>query len=351
MTKRKPAIPTGVPHSAWAPLYEQAKAVRQLAPWEAMGETELFALKDPDSGRVGFVSVMGRLGEHLSVAVYLGESALASFWRITQGFGDPEELLDTPHLQASWEDRDMLWAEDRALLKELGLKVRGRSAWPMFRSYRPGYAPWFLEAWEVSLLTHALGQLREVFPRRVEQPDLLEGAYEGAYLLRSADKQGGAWVWSDSVLQGVRGPDDGPPELSAAWQLDELTERRLRTFKHAAVALEIDVFPLPGYVRGERGARPERVYVLLVADSRSGMILHQMSPRSPPPIAEQANDLQREIASSLTRFGLLPKAILTRHHALHRALVPFCARLDIELHRLLQLPALDEAHEFLLGRL
>jgi hypothetical protein len=50
-------------------------------------------------------------------------------------------LLEIPQLQASWEDREELHVRDRETIKALGRKYRGRQAWPLFRSYQPGYAP------------------------------------------------------------------------------------------------------------------------------------------------------------------------------------------------------------------
>ena len=53
----------------------------------------------------------------------------------------PELFLRVPQLQASFEDRNELRDKDRQVIKELGLKFRGRQAWPMFRSYRTGLCP------------------------------------------------------------------------------------------------------------------------------------------------------------------------------------------------------------------
>lgn len=59
----------------------------------------------------------------------------------------------------------------------------------MFRSYRPGFAPWFVEAEEARFLAHALDQLADVAPRFREDPSLLEAP--GGYLVRAP--RGGAW--------------------------------------------------------------------------------------------------------------------------------------------------------------
>ena len=50
-------------------------------------------------------------------------------------------------------------AEDRAVLKQLGLRFRGRGQWIYFRYMIPGQFPWFLDAGQAELLTSALQNL------------------------------------------------------------------------------------------------------------------------------------------------------------------------------------------------
>jgi len=72
---------------------------------------------------------------------------------------EPEELdekIMVPLLTMLFVDRDKLWKEDREVIHSLGLRFRGRNAWPLFRSQRAGYAPWLLEKDEVLFLTTAI---------------------------------------------------------------------------------------------------------------------------------------------------------------------------------------------------
>jgi hypothetical protein len=82
------------------------------------------------------------MGEHFAVALYPDAAAFYQFLELeeTGGKVSPEAALEIPQLQASFEDRNMLHQQDRDTIKSLGLKFRGRNAWPMFRTYRPGLA-------------------------------------------------------------------------------------------------------------------------------------------------------------------------------------------------------------------
>lgn len=94
----------------WRRLYAVAGQAKALAPWEWMLEDDIFGVRNPETGELGFVSIMGNLGEHLAVAVYLGAEALYRFWEIQEA-GEmiaPQFMFETAQLQASFEDREHL---------------------------------------------------------------------------------------------------------------------------------------------------------------------------------------------------------------------------------------------------
>src|ERR1051326_7444971 len=157
-------------------LFSLAARVKELAPWEWMDESEVFGVQNPETGELGFVSVMGMAGQHFAVAVYVGAEGLYGVldFASQETITNPDQLLAIPQLQASFENRDTLDKQDRELIKRLGLKFRGAGAWPMFRSYRPGFMPWFVTSEEARFLAHALEQTLEVAPRVKEDPDILQ---------------------------------------------------------------------------------------------------------------------------------------------------------------------------------
>ena len=54
----------------WRRLYEAAVLVKELSPWQWMTETDIFGVQDPETEEIGFVSVLGLLGEHFGVSLY-----------------------------------------------------------------------------------------------------------------------------------------------------------------------------------------------------------------------------------------------------------------------------------------
>ncbi|MFQ5950296.1 MAG: hypothetical protein ACE5J1_06390, partial [Nitrospiria bacterium] len=143
----------GVSNQEWSALYEAAIAFKKLRCWEWMVDSDLFGVQNPENGEIGYCCVMGALGEVLALNVYPGTEGLRSYWYMHEQsrlaeegvpVADPFLLNSQKCLMTSFEDRKDLHKTDLNSIKKLGLKFHGRKAWPLFRSYRPGFVPWYL---------------------------------------------------------------------------------------------------------------------------------------------------------------------------------------------------------------
>ena len=94
----------------WQKIYEAAQKIHKIAPWEWMEEIDVFGVQNPETDGLGFVSVMGMLGEYYGISVYLGTRALYGFWAMQEEepSGSPEALLELSQLQASFVGRKEL---------------------------------------------------------------------------------------------------------------------------------------------------------------------------------------------------------------------------------------------------
>ncbi|NJN98308.1 MAG: hypothetical protein HC875_31575 [Anaerolineales bacterium] len=333
MTEKQPTL------EEWRRLYEVWDQFKEVAPWQWMDETKIFGVQDPDSGQLGFVSVMGSLGEHYAIALYLDREGLYGFHALEQAGPEmtPEQVLNVPQLQASFEDRQMLHERDRDLIKQLGLKYRGRQAWPQFRSYRPGFAPWFLEADEVRFLTHALTQAQDVALRFRDNWTLLtRGSH---YLVRVARKEKGQLVWQD---QSMTVPPPEPASIQLQMDLDALAA--LRRQPRAGFTLEMDLFMLPSTFR-DKGERPYYAYSLLTVDKRSGMILGQELLPPLPSLLDMYSQIPLKVVYLLSKLGSRPKEIRVRSPILYQLLTTLEKELGFKLKSTNQLALLDSVRE------
>lgn len=319
----------------WSGLYEAAIRVKEMAPWEWMTETDIFGVEDHKTGNKGFISVMGMLGEHYSVAVYLGRKGLYKFWSFQKrgSEGTAEDLLEIPQLQASYENREELTKEDREVIKGLGLKFRGRQAWPLFRSYRPGYFPWYVERDEARMLACALEQVTEVAPRLRENKSLLASRNGDSYLVRVYRE--GEWI--DEMIE-ILPPE--PTTISVPMDVEALVA--LKRVRRQVENMEIDFFMLPARI-GERGKRPACAYALLVVESSSGMILGNELLGPEPTIEEMYGQIPVKMVHLLARTGLVPREVKVQSELLYGLLQPLGEELGFRIRHARRLPNLEPA--------
>jgi hypothetical protein len=326
----------------WSRLCQAAIRIKEIAPWEWMAEDELFGVQDPETGELGFISVMGALGEHFALAVYLGARGLYGFWELSNAEdGFVEIFYEIPQLQVSFGDRSELTPEDRQVIKNLGLKFRGQAAWPQFRSHRPGFFPWYLEAHEARFLTHALEQAADVALRVKQDPTLLTSGGADDYLARVPQKKGGSLTWTDQVVT-VEKPE--PARISFEIAAGPLNKFDLLSKRQMNV--EIDLFVMPTPI-GKKGERPSVAYALMVVDSASGMLLMNDVLTPDPTLEAMWGQIPARLVNRFVTLKIAPSHVSIRSRLLFDLLPHLAARLGFQIRRVARLPQLDEAKEAL----
>ena len=333
----------------WRKLYKAAIRVKEIAPWEWMTEEDIFGVQNPETDELGFVSVMGMLGEHYAIALYLGPRGLYGLLDLEDAgpSASPESVLEIPQLQASFEDRNTLHNKDRETIKKLGLKFRGRQAWAMFRSLRPGFFPWFLEREEARFLTYALEQVPDVALRFEEDPSLLEPPDDESYLVRVPLREDDTLYWEDRIISV---PPPEPLLVSVSMDAEELEDlKHLAQTKHK---IEMDFFMLPSPVR-EKGARPYFPYVLMTVEPQSGAVLGAEFLTPEPSLEVMWGLVPKNIVHQLTsmaELGIVPREIRVSSRLLAQLLGPLGEELGFNLKTSRTLQSLDFAKQFLLSR-
>jgi hypothetical protein len=321
----------------WRKLYDTAAKVRDLTPWAWMEEMDVFGVQDPQTGEIGYVSVMGMLGEYLAVHVYRGSLAIQRFEIIHQeGRNTPlEYLLETPQLQLSFVGRDELDADDRKLNKQVNFKGRGANAWLQFRTLRAGYAPHLPdEAADVQQLTTALEQLIELLPRLKTNPGLLEVG-EGLYLVRVQRPDG---TWEDKALKP---PPAALPNI--VLQMDLTLLNKVKELAVTPMDIQADLFLLPTMMRDHQ--YPYFVYIMLLVDPHAMIPLDFETLKPYPVLEDMYGSLPLVIVKMFNKLGIRPQTLSVRSPALARLLASTCEELGIELRRAKRLRALETVRQ------
>lgn len=329
------AAPTA---DVWRRIYALMGQVKEMAPWDWMYESDIFAVQDPENQELYFVSVMGNLGEHLSIAVYLGPRnyyRLAGFAERVDDGASGEELLEISHLQASFEDRDQLTTQDRNTIKELGLKFRGKMAWPLFRSYRAGFAPWHLEAHEARILTLALEQLLDVAPRfGDEEIDFPEERDTVFVRVLGANGQ-----WQDQI---AKIPPAEPESVDI--EIPKASADAVRRLRRSHNVLEADLFLMPGMF-GERGSRPQMAYIFMVVDKNSGAILAGDPLYAETTFADMLAEVPKRMVDICLKMQGVPAEIQVGSERVEWLLSSLSSIMDCKIKRVRHPRALDNARD------
>jgi hypothetical protein len=341
-------------HDETRTLCSLAAEIKALSPWQWMEETDVFGVEDPDTGEIGFVSVMGNVGEYEAVAVYPGAEGIYGFIDFqTDPSASPDRLIEIPQVQLSFSESEFLEKRDRELLKGSGLKFTGRK--PLFRSYRPGFLPWFITLNEARLLIHALSQTLEMTKRFAEQPVTLPDDGDGEtepFLVRVPRQENASHredtksrtssprsglIWEDQIKRISR---PTPPSIEIT--IDSVLLSDLKSIPLSAMQLEADLFIGPGRV-GKPHERPLALYMLMVADRFSGFILGFEALSAEHSLATMYASVPEKIAQLLWQNKALPKQILVRSDLLLGLLKPLEKELKIQIRTANKLPSIDEA--------
>ena len=337
-------MPKVISISRWRPLYEMASQLYELAPWRHMEEVEIFGVKDPVSRITGYVSIMGNIEEHTAMAVYLGPEGLSSFLDM-QSLSRRVSTMDVllvPQLQLSFEEREFLEEDDLQLIHELGFKARNRHGWPFFRSYRPGYAPWFFDNDEIALFKTFLEQALIVLKNDKQRRDLLPILEQDQILIRTPRKVKMDYVWKDArkpLRQCIE------HDKVHAYYVESRLMLQAKFLPRRRQQLYVDCQLLITPIEERKGERPYLPFILLVVDKASEMILHFDTFPGKEGWASIVSELPGRFVSALAAIGCRPTSILLRSEKIYDLLKPLEKGLEFKLKLIEDIPLIDQLIE------
>lgn len=344
--KFKPIVPE-VQASVWKELYSAAEKFKSLEPWNILDDRDLICVRNHSNGDIGFGAVMGSGGTLFGFALYRGTEGLRLYQELIDKAGESLDDDDIYALQncvkLEFTSRSDVRPEDHAVMKQLNLSFRGRNAWPEFRSYLPGYAPWFLTEPEARLL--ALGiKAACVHHERVQKGEVKESIRDGECLMYepldgSASEFRSGWeplpVYERKSLK--------PPVLNLA-VIDEMKRKKLAL----GMAWEADAFYLPSTILDSD--RPYFTRIALVCEQASGFMLE---PTIGAPGDATYQLLTDAICSAAKQMGVRPETIFVRNAEIAAAITPLANVLGIVVRKKKNLGAIGkfkmEMRDFMTG--
>lgn len=335
-------------NQVWLELYEAADQFKKLKPWEWLSNVHLFGVRSPWDHRIGYCCVMGSGKEVFGMAVYLGTEGLQTVLDMLNGefIGDP--LFAQHCYMLSFGSRDELYPEEYERVKELGLSFRGKTAWPSFRLYEPGYVPWpITDRDDIVFLTEILRQAMEVSLSYREDPDaLLEGNGERFLVRIPVTGEGaGTTEWISEWLK----PDQADRPLEPAGRAVMVDELRMVKARRAVSAdagvWEVDSFFIPMPIEDEE--RPFYPTMNVIADQETGQILHYGLTKQ----AEASENLADGLLGLIETYRVMPMRLVARTSRVLDELASVIAGFGLVCSVEPQLPAIEEFQQSVGGKL
>jgi hypothetical protein len=323
----------------WKALYDAAIKFREIEPWNWVAETDIFGVQNRKTGEIGYCCVMGVLGEVLALAVYHGTEGLNGYKKIQKGRvkpEDPDSLFIQDCLIVTFEDKRFIEKEDLKLIKHLGYKFKGLSSCPIFRSYKPGYFPWYLSRDEVLYMTDALNQAKDICLRLKENNRMLHTPKKNHYLIRVSEIKDGNVVWKDEW----REPAPLTKKDYSNQPVDEVRIQRIKnSVKQTPVVWEIDSFFAPTPVMEED--RPFFPYAIMFADHDTGFIYDVYLASSD----KYMKEFSERFLLCMENTAIVPIEILARKEEILRMFETYTAKLNIKLTKVKKLQNIDNARK------
>ncbi len=322
----------------WKELYEAAIEFRKINCWNWMDDSELFGVQDPVSGEIAYCCVMGSLGEVFGLNGYLGLEGLEGYLRLQSSgkrlIDQVDAFLCQKSISVTFENKSDLQKKDKDVIKRLGLSFKGEKAWPLFRSYKPGYFPWFLNKEEVVFLNIILRQAKEVALNFKESWHLINPPFRDCLLVRTPEGKGGNLIWRD---KWVKFPSPRRLELMSL-PLDEIRLMKIKkTYPKKPGIWEIDLFY--AYMPVKEGEeRPYYPTMFLYVDHNTGLIINAdvSSPK------DYQLNFQNSFLNLIEEIKLLPQELMVKREEVYLLLEPIASYLGIPLVMVKSLLALEE---------
>jgi len=309
-----------------------------------MAETNIFGVRDPETDELGFVSVMGALGEYKGVVVYRGVEGLNG-WREFHALlsedpdGDEVRVVyrNTSQIQLSFEDSASLEEFDREVFKNSISKFPDDK--PQFRSQWPGYFPWFLTRAEARFLINMLTQTTRVAKEFFYDPNMLsinETDEDKNYLIRTPRFDNGTIRWKNRIQR-----IDEPPKQLVSLAVEASVIEQLKSLP-TGDPQEIALFTLPSKI-GEPNERPRVLYALMVANAVTGYVFGFEVLDATGGGDLMYAEVPGQVAAIWLKHEVVPSEVRVRSRRLLGLFGMLCDELKVKLNLVKELPAVDEA--------
>jgi hypothetical protein len=245
---------------------------KSLKPWTVLEDGDLFGVKCPRTGQLGFVSVLTDGDRCDGLMIYCGRSGFRNFADSQVGselLGEDEFVLDQDSIFLEFPERDSLEPMSLEMMRSLGVNIQDVDHSPPLKRARPSYMPWFLEEDDAALFISAMEVMPLVLAKVAVDPDFVHGENGDFFPLYSFEN--GVWTYEWVKKVYFMDPDPSEP-IRLVPRGPDATKSDQNKIQFGGT-WELGLFNLPLPVADDFG-RPSLPKVCVVMDGESGLALH-----------------------------------------------------------------------------
>lgn len=329
-------------------LLEASFQYRSDKLWKKLCDSDIFAVKLSD-GQTGYCSVMGKLGECIALALYIGDEGFRSLNTIMNADynSDPLSVLISQNclqleLTNKYDIPDDSAEQVKKYAKAHNINLKGRNTYPYFPKFQSYYAPWIItEPTDFQYMLEAVCAAHEV-SEKLKSNDKFSLGFEISNsempLLTPTDN---GYDWSITDLPTVKSESCPEPEMKndiLIGRINKLKKHGTWEFRHF-----IKSQPVPNEKR-QLLIYPSLVITAVPETGKSWII--ENSGFYP----DEAENIVSAFATRLLEYDSCPETILTSGKHSVSLISDFCKKCGIKLMETDSFEMIDEILEKIMNR-
>lgn len=317
----------------WSKLYEVAIMIKELKPWEHLCDVDIITIAIPNKEPF-YCSIMGAGSECYAIGTYIGFDAINNFYNLLDKDDIPADQMiryqDDNVIMCYFGDREELTNKELKLIKDLGLKFRGKNNWTYFHSFQKGYVPYMLNEEEVLQETEVLQHLYMALKAHLEHGIKVEFD-NGNTLMRIYSPEDDLWLNFEAPIQIP------PRQYMIPVLEDEILITQLRKIKASRIEWELDIAHLYTTVNDKKYDRPVSGRICILTDKNNGMVIDQ---NMLTPMDDDIQAIFNIVIYNIFEHGR-PTKIFVRDEEIYYKVEDLCKRTNINLEIRGRLDAID----------
>src|SRR5699024_8637957 len=201
---------------------------------------------------------------------------------------------------------------------------RGRKSWPSFRSYKPGFYPWFMDDEEARLMLLGIEQAIAVHQEIADGLHLPDMLIDEEVLVKVPHEKNGKIVFNNQIVE-LKETEDDAEESEVPLAVSELELKRIEKLKAALpVTIEFSMEYMDMPVQNEPDERPGFAQLVLSVDRTQGMaIYYNLLTDGADPVV-----LQNEFVKMIESLKGIPENVLVDQRTAH-VLAPLIEKISL----------------------